>query len=177
MNAALGSQQGPTAKLQEWSCATRRRNVCVHLGFHPNLFEFSRIFPGTTESLESGLQRLSVYISACKHESTCPKEHFTPWFVLICMFTPSHFSYRDSCWWMSQLLAFCSCCLPCVAVLSVDVSGACQKYCCRAFKAMWTSFLLFFPPPTITFQVTCVDEICLGLSHMHTHTLVLYVIT
>lgn len=179
MNAALCSQQGPTAKSLEWSCTTRRRNVCVHLGFHANLIEFSRNFPGTTESLESGLQRLSVYISACKHESTCPKEHFTPWFVLICMFTPIHFSYRDSCWWMSQLLVCRSCCLPCVAVLSIDVSGACQKYCCHAFKAAWTSFLLSFPPYShiSVNRVTRVDEICLGLSHTHTHMLVLYIIT
>lgn len=76
MNAALHSSQGPTAQLLEWSCATRRTNVCIHLGFDPNLIAFSRNLPVAAKILGSGLQRLPVYISTCKHESTCPKEHF-----------------------------------------------------------------------------------------------------
>lgn len=70
--------------------------------------------------LGSGLQRLSVSTSTCKHESTRPKEHFT----LLCLL-PS----------ISQRFLLINAPIICllqlsftffVAVLSVDISGPCQ---------------------------------------------------
>jgi len=120
MKAALHSSQGPTTKSSKWSCATRR-NVCIHLGFDPNLVEFSRNLSLTAERLESGLQRLSVYISTCKHEFTCPKEYST----LSCLL-PS-ISQReipfDEC--PNYLFAAAVICFS-VAVLSIDIPAAYQ---------------------------------------------------
>lgn len=118
MNSALRSSQGPTAKSSESSCATRR-NVCIQLGFDPNLTEFSRNLPVTAKRLGHGLQRLSVYISTCEHESTCPKEHFT----LSCLLPSiSHTEIPfDECpnYLFAAAFVYFS-----VAVLPIDISGA-----------------------------------------------------
>lgn len=164
MNAALHSSQGPTAKSLEWSCAARRGDVCIRLGCDPNLTEFSRNLPATAERLGSGLQRLSVYISACKHESTCPKEHF----ALSCLLpsishTEIPFDERPNYLFAADVIYFSA------AVLSLDISGTYQECCCHVFKASWSSFLLSFPP-VITFSVNqgvYADEI--SLIHPHAY--------
>lgn len=86
---------GISSKIVGVVLCNQRRNVCIDLGFDPNCIELSRNLPVTAARLGPGLQRLSVYSSTCKHESTCPEEHFT------FLFTPIHFSYRDSFWWVS----------------------------------------------------------------------------
>lgn len=69
--------KGDNSKISRMILGNQKKKMFVFNWDFKFKFGFSRNLPGTTKSLGSDLQRLSVHNSACKHESTCPKEHIS----------------------------------------------------------------------------------------------------